>query len=302
MAKTNNIAVTTPTGKVGSKVVQRLQDDGRTELILLVRDPQKVQHFVDKGATAFKVDLKDADAVKKATEGVDTLFWVNPPDYQTEDIVAYYSMLAENAADAVKSNGIQRVVFLSSIGAHLGEGVGPVNGFKNAEAILKKACKNLVVLRPTLFMENYMMSVESIQNDGKVYLPVDGKTAVPMIATDDVADAAARALTESFDGFSVRPLHGPRDYTFIEVADAIGQAIGKPVSHEQVTQEQTRKALLTMGLNQTVADAFVEMYHAIDTGYMKGEKPRSQESTTPTTVDQFAQNVLKPIVVNRSKG
>lgn len=290
------IAITTPTGNIGSKLTDLLLDDGSHELTLLVRNAAKVKAFTDRGAKAVIADLSNAASVTAATAGIDSLFWVNPPSHSAEDFIGYYRQLAENAAAAVKANGIQRVVLVSSIGAHIGHGVGPVNGFKPVETILKEASTNLTILRPTFFMENYLASLQTITEANSVYLPIRGEATCPMIATADIAQAAYEVMKEPFEGTRVMPLHGPKDYSFDEAAEAIGKAIGKEVKHVQITPEQTVEALTGMGIGQNVAELYAELYTSVDSGHMKDEFPRSDKTTTPTTMEQFANNVIVPIV------
>ena len=293
------IAIATPTGNVGRKLVNILQGIGGHEVLMLARHPERLTNETLLGATVITTDLEVTDSVIAATKGVDALFWVNPPKPTVNDYRAYYKSLARNAADAAKKNGIKKIVFLSSIGAHIGKGVGPINGLFDSEQILKDAAPSVTFLRPTYFMENFFMAQAGIRQAGSIFLPVSGKTTLPMIATKDIADAACHALldTES-TGVRIVPLHGPRDYSFDEAAEIIGKAVGKEVKHVSITPEQTRDALISMGLTEGVADTMVEMYTAMDKGILVDEDPRSAESTTPTTLEEFAKETIAPVLKN----
>ena len=100
------IAITTPTGNVGSKVAARLAGEPGIELLLLIRDPARVQDLVDRGARAVATDLGSLDEVLAATQGVDALFWLTPQNFQEEEaIVAGYQRYGRIAAEAVNSMG-----------------------------------------------------------------------------------------------------------------------------------------------------------------------------------------------------
>ncbi len=290
------IAITTPTGNIGSKLVQKLASDSSHQLILLARNADKLKAAEQKGAAIAEGDLSDKSYVTKATEGVDALFWVHPPKYDAENFVEYYRRLAEIGADAIKTNNIKNVVFISSVGAHLGKGTGVVDGLHIAEKILRGVAENLTILRPTLFMENFLMSAETIKSAGNIFLPVSGDTTLPMIATQDIAEAAYHALLNPPSGTKIWSLHGPRDYSFDEAATIIGQAIGKDVKHTEVPAEATRQELLKMGMSQDAATRMVELYTAMNTGHMKDEQPRSDETTTPTRLEDFAQRVFPSVI------
>ena len=294
------IAITGPTGHIGNKIVQILQDMGGNELVLLARNPDKLTTERARGATVIQGDLEDSNFVKRATHNVDSLFWMIPPKPDETAFRGYVRKLSENAAYAIRSNKIKRVVFLSSIGAHLGEGCGPVSGLHDAEHILRQAAWNITILRPAYFMENFLMSLESISELGALYLPISGSTSFPMIATKDIAEVAAKALSEiNWAGLRIMSLHGPRDYTFEEAARIIGEKIGREVRFIQVSPDQTEAFLISKGVSGHMADLYLQMYHAIDTGYMKDEVPRGPQTTTPTTLEEFAGEFIVPAIKNQ---
>ena len=63
------IAITTPTGNIGRKLVKILLDDNSHELILLARDSKKLSSEEARGARISVGDQSDSEFVKKATEG-----------------------------------------------------------------------------------------------------------------------------------------------------------------------------------------------------------------------------------------
>jgi uncharacterized protein YbjT (DUF2867 family) len=290
------IAITTPTGNIGSKLTELLLNDGKHDVVLLARDAAKLQDQKGRGAEVHQGDLADADFVKRATEGADVLYWVCPPKLDTEDFIGYCRTLAENAVAAIKAHDIKRAALLSSIGGHLSKGVGPVNGLHHAEQIFRQNGANLLIFRPTFFMENFLPHLPSIKEAKAIFMPVSGEASVPMIATRDIAAAAARELIEPFTGQKVIPLHGPKDYTFNQAARIIGDAIGEEVKFVRSEREQMRQALQGFGATEHAADVFLELYDAIDSGYIKAEFLRTKESTTPTTLEKFAEREIAPLL------
>ena len=71
------IVVTTPTGNIGSRVVQLLLQAG-VRPTLLARDPARLDPAVLERADIVRTDLADSDAVVQATRGADALFWLAP--------------------------------------------------------------------------------------------------------------------------------------------------------------------------------------------------------------------------------
>lgn len=289
------IVITTPTGNIGRKLTQRLLDQKGHELILLARSPDKLKKEQARGAKVVKADLGDAASVRKATQGADALFFLCPPSYDVPDYRAYYGQLAKNGTDAVKANTIKHTVFLSSIGAHLPKGTGPILGLHDAEKIFSQATQGLTILRPGGFMENYLEHLDSIKNMNSIFLPVSGDATLPMIATVDIAERAARIITGPAPS---RPrivsLHGPKDYSMDECARIISRVIGKEVRHVQVPPAKAKEAMIAMGASENVADALLEMEAGFQAGTITDEVKRSPETTTPTTFETFVKDVLAP--------
>jgi len=289
------IAITTPTGNIGRELTKRLLDQRGHELILLARTPDKLTKEQARGAKVVKADLGDAASVKKTTKGADALFFLCPPNFAVPNYRAYYVEVAKNGADAVKANKIKHTVLLSSVGAHLSKGTGPILGLYDAEKIFSKATQGLTILRPTWFMENHLSHLDSIKNMNSIFMPLSGNLTAPMIATVDIADRAARVITGPAPSRpTIVPLHGPKDYSLDECARIIGRAIGKEVRHVQVPPAKAKEAMIGMGATENVADTMLEMYAAFQAGTLKDEAKRSPETTTPTTFETFVKNVLAP--------
>ncbi len=290
------IAVTTPTGNIGKVVTNYLLDAG-AQVTLLVRNPEKVKEFADRGATVFQGLQDDKDFVTRATQGVDALFWLTPPDYLSTDFRKHYNRIGQAGAAAIRANRIPRVVHLSGAGAHIASGTGPGTGLHDAEHLLDQVVTHCTHLRPFYFFENYFWQLESIKGHGRVFLPVSGSTRIAMVATRDIALVAAlRLLDHTWTGRTVQGLHGPADVSFDEAAIAIGRGLDRPVVHVRVPEEQARQALRAGGLSEYVAEMVLELYRAIESGRLRPAEPRTAETTTPTTLEQFSRAVLKPLV------
>jgi uncharacterized protein YbjT (DUF2867 family) len=293
------IAVTGATGTVGRKVVPLLLKMKGVQVNLLTRSQERAQHFVDSGAMVHEGDLEDAEFVARATATVDALFWITPTPMETDDLRAFQNRLGANAAAAVVTNRIGRVVDLSSLGGHLGYDTGPIDGLHDVEQHFNQAAvttdAKVTHLRPAYFMENYALLSAPILEHGTVPLPVSGELQIPMIATGDLAaEAVLQLITPPHEAGVVTPLHGPRDIRFDTAAQMIGEALGSPVRHVRIEPDQARETFVSMGASEDVASRMVQMYESIDSGHLKQELPRTQASTTPTEFQQFCAAVLVP--------
>jgi len=289
-----SIVMTTPTGNVGSRALQQLLKAG-ADVSVIVRQPEKLSESIRSRVKIHQGSLADAGLVRRAFEGADAVLWVTPTDFTQPDVAAYHRELGAIAATAIRENQVPYVVNISSAGAQL-ENAGPVSGVGNVERLLDEVAENVVHLRPGFFMENFLPEIEAMKSDGAVYYPFPGDTLFPMIATQDIGDVAAELLLRTgWSGRSIRGLHGPADLTFTEAAKILGDSIGKPVEHVQITPDQAYQAFLGFGASPGYAKAYVEMYQALAQPGAVAES-RTRQTTTPTTLREWSDAGLRPLL------
>jgi uncharacterized protein YbjT (DUF2867 family) len=209
---------------------------------------------------------------------------------QAQDIDAHQDTIGEAISSALEIVKVPYVVNLSSLGAEHKTGTGPIVGLHRQEERLNVLKETRVLhLRPTYFMENFLTSIPMIKNMGINGSAIRADLPIPFIATRDIAEIAASSLLSlNFPERKVRPLLGPRDYTFTEATRILGKAIGKPdLQYVQFSYADFEKALIAAGISPSVAKSYVEMEEAINNGLTRTYK-RDAESTTPTTLEEFA--------------
>ena len=290
------LAITTPTGHIGSALVRRLLDAGRTDLRLLLRDASRLDADVRDAVETREGVLQDAAYVRDATRDADALFWLSPNDWTTDSLFGWYETLGRSAAGAVEANGIGHVVHLSSEGAQDRDGHGPVSGLGRIEDALDATAAAVRHLRPGFFFENFEAQIPAIQNAGAVFFPMPPSTTTGMIATADIAAVAADLLLDrSWTGKASVLLQGPRDLSYAEAAEILSDALGREVGVQQVPPDALGQQLDGMGATPEWVDGLVTLYTSIGTdGYR--DEGRTPESTTPTELGDWARRSLRPMV------
>jgi uncharacterized protein YbjT (DUF2867 family) len=288
------IAITTPTGHVGRAVTDYLLDfGGDIRVKLLGRRPDKMRDFLNRGAEMGVGALDDADFLARETEDVEALFWVTPPGYGSDNLRAFQNRLGKAAATAIRTNRIQRVVNLSSIGADLESGAGPIGGLHDVEELLNDAVHDIAHLRPGFFYENLLWQLDTLRKWGRISLPLSGTTRYPMIATSDIGRAAAQWLANpSWTGRNICELHGAAELCFDEVAKILTEVLGRKIVYIKCDPQEMRQYLIENGISENAADSLLEMYAAVEAGKLKMLQPRSAKTTTPTTLAEFARETL----------
>jgi uncharacterized protein YbjT (DUF2867 family) len=233
--------------------------------------------------------LEDEAVARAAVAGASALFALLPPKYDAPDVRALQRKLAENLAAAVEADRVPRVLLLSSVGAQAPSGTGPIAGLHAAEKRFERTGAAFLALRPAFFMENHLHSIGLVKSAGILGSALEADLAFPMIATRDIAAAAAEELLQGFQGSAVRELFGPRDYSMKEAASILGRAIGRPdLPYVRFSYEDAEKAMRQAGMSADVAGKYVEMYQAFNEGRVTATQPRSARSDTPTTLEEFA--------------
>jgi uncharacterized protein YbjT (DUF2867 family) len=147
------------------------------------------------------------------------------------------------------------------------------------------------------FMDNLLRQVESIKNQGMFSLPISGDLKQPSCATRDIAAAAARLLLDhSWSGVESRPVLGPEDLSYNDMAQIMSDVLSKPVRFQQITGEAFKARLLQRGMSEAMAQGNLDMWVAYNQGLDTAE-PRTPQATTPTSFRQWCEEVLKPAVL-----
>jgi len=284
-------AITGASGHIGRRVAERLLSE-KQQVRVIARDRGHLLPLEQAGAEPWIGALKDAEFLTRAFTGTQAVFAMIPPAYGETIFRAYQNEVGRAIAKAVISSGLKYVVNLSSVGADLPYGTGPILGLHDQEQRLDGlAGVNVLHLRPTFFMENLQGAIPEIESHNVLALALRSDLRFPAIATRDIADVACERLRKlDWHGSVVQNLLGERDVTPTEMTAAIGKAIGQPdLAYKQVPYEEAQQGLLKMGCSPDVARCMIEMFRAMNEGkVIVGGTPRTRETTTRTSIEKFA--------------
>ena len=296
------IVVTTPTGQIGARLVPDLLQAGEA-LRLIVRDTSRLPHEVRDRVEVVEGSHGDAAVVDRAFEGADALFWVVPPNPKAPSLEAAYLDFSKPACAAVKRCGVGHVVAVSALGAdsRWRDQAGLLTVSYRMDAMFAAAAADHRALAMPSFMDNMLMQLQPIREQGIVFGPVDGDLKAPTCATRDIAAAAARLLTDrSWNGQGETPVLGPEDLSPNDMAAIMSQVLGKQIRYQQVPFDAFEAQLRGQGMSDAFVWGFVEMMRAKAEG-VDTAQPRTPEGTTPTTFRQWCEEELKP-ALNARKG
>ena len=282
------------TGNVGRKISDILIKKG-LKVRLIARSIDRLRPFVGKQAEAIAGDAMDTEFLLKAFTDSDAVFTILPGNIKAENGLAYADKLGASIARALTLAKVKYVVNLSSVGAELPEGTGPIIGLHRQEERLNKIKGlNVLHLRAAFFMENQLMNVDMIKSRGLNGSAIRGDIKFSMIATKDIAAYAAERLAKcDFTGSSIRYLLGQRDLSMVDATEIIGRKINNPaLVYVMIPYDEAEKGLMSAGLSADMSRLYVEMAKAFNEGRIITK--RTAENTTPTSFEVFCDEVFVP--------
>ncbi|GGY01212.1 NmrA family NAD(P)-binding protein [Streptomyces hiroshimensis] len=287
------IVITTPTGHVGSRVVRLLLQAGVRPRVL-VRDPDRLDEETRVRVDARRGDLADAGFVREAVAGARSVFWVDPTPHTTADPIETSLRTAAPLVEAARAGEVGRVVLLSSIGAEKRHGVGHIDALAGIEERLDATGADVLHLRCAYFFTNLLFDLEGL-SQGVLTTAFDPDRPMPWVDPRDIGDvAAARLLSDTWQGRVVQAVHGPEDLTFNQVARILTEALGRPVRLNPVSDGAARDALRAAGLPPSAVEGIAGM--ATGSRDLVPEQPRDLLTTTPTSLSGWAHARLRPLL------
>ena len=291
------IVVTAPTSTIGSQVLAQLIESGETVRVI-ARDPSKLSDAARAAAEVIEGSHGDRAVVERAFDGADALFWLLPPDPKASSVGAAYLDFTRPAAEILRHGSISHVVGISALGrgTEVSEHAGYITGSLAMDDMIGWTGVNYRALTMPSFMDNILRQAASIRERGVIVSPIAGDRKMPTCATKDIAAVAAELLRDrSWTGVEERPVLGPEDLSFEEMARIISEVVGKPVRFERIPPESYKARFEQFGMSPAMAQGMLDMALAKDAG-IDNAVVRTPQWSTPTSFRAWCETVLKPVV------
>jgi uncharacterized protein YbjT (DUF2867 family) len=283
-----NYVITGSVGHISKLVIEGLIKAGKNVKVLTSSEA-RVNDIRALGAEAIVGNVAEAGFVTKAFAGADAVYTMIPPIWETRDWRKSQNEIAKNYADAIKANNIKYVVNLSSVGADVGNGVGPVDGLHDFEQMLDNIPSlNVRHLRPAFFFYNFLAQIPLVKQAGIMGANYGDGEKIFLVHTKDISAAALEELLAlKFSGSSTRYIIGD-ERSGKEIATVLGKAINKDLSWVVFTDEQQTQGLTQAGLPDQLVKGYVQMGKAMRNGVMLRDARKSKPSFAPTRLEDFA--------------
>jgi NAD(P)H dehydrogenase (quinone) len=262
------------TGNVGGAVADNLLLHGK-KVRGIVRDAAKAQAWKEKGVELVVADYDDK--LISAFTGAEGIFAMIPPNMAPDP--GYPDSAARIAAiqKAVVTAKPSRAVFLSSIGSEKTSGLGLITTTHMLEQELGKTGVPSAFLRAGSFMENILYSIPAARETGMYfafYQPVEH--AYPLIATKDIGRIGAETLLQTWQGNRVLEIAGPAYYSAQDVAAALAQALGRPITAVAVPRETWVDTMAKNGMPADRSGNYIQMLDSFNAGWIDFGVPNTE--------------------------
>lgn len=231
------IVVTGATGNVGRSLVDQLLSAGRP-VRAVTRDPRRAQ--LPPGAETLPADLGDPDGLGGLFDGATAVF-LNLSALSGDTPLGGGADRTTALLTAARRAGVSRVVMLSSGIIHEGaDTTHPIYVHHAAhEQAVRDSGLRWTFLRPNAFATNARQWAPQIRTQDTVRGPYARSTTAP-IHEHDIAAVAATALLDDTDAHAgaAHTLTGPEAVTTAEQIHAIGTALGRDLTFQEIPAEE----------------------------------------------------------------
>ncbi|MCZ8521312.1 NmrA family NAD(P)-binding protein [Paenibacillus caseinilyticus] len=287
------IVITTPSGQIGHQVLDHVLHSGEAVRVI-ARDPSRLSQRVRERAEVFQGSHSDLHVVTEAFTGADSVLWLVPPNPGAENPMDYYLDFTRPACQAVKSLHVKRVVGVSSMGREFGRNAGLLSAAFEMDDLIESTGVSYRSLRMPYFLENLLLQLKTIKNQGMFFMPNTGDRKLVACATRDIAAMAAKLLLDkSWSGQDSVPVCSPDPLSPHDMAHVMSEVLGRSIRFGQVSPSDYKTTLMQFGTEAWAQD-YIDMVNAQNEGIYDNDFHKAQPAGT--SFRQWCEEVLKPAV------
>lgn len=245
----------------------------------LVRDDEKARTARARGAHETAVgDLTDAESLRRAAEGVDGVFHINPAFAPDE------AKMGVAMVEAAASAGVRKFVFSSVY--HPSMSLTNHAGKRPVEEAVYASGMDFTVLQPAMFMQMLESTWQAARRSGRIVMPYSRYARTTYVDYRDVAEVAGRAMTDNELSNGTFELSARGMIDRVEMARLMSEALGRTVEADEVSVDDAVGGMPA----GPVRDGMARMLKEDDAHGFSGGNPlvlRAILGREPRTVAQY---------------
>ncbi|MCE7072484.1 NAD(P)H-binding protein [Dyadobacter sp. CY327] len=264
--------ITGSLGNISRPVTKNLVAAGH-DVTVISSSAAKKSEIESLGATAAIGSLTDSAFLKDTFQNAEVAYLMIPSDFALTDYAKFQLEVADKYVEALKGSNIKHIVLLSSLGAQMRKGAGPIDALGYLEEkLLALPGLHVNFLRPSYFFSNLFSLAGMIKHAGIAgnnFGDTDEKLV--LTHTDHIAEVATAALLNPTEEITVTNIANDERHPS-EIAAILGNAVGKEnTPWITFSDEDAYNGMLGAGLNESFAKLYKEMGQALRSGQMQEE-------------------------------
>ncbi|MEM9910384.1 MAG: NAD(P)H-binding protein [Pseudomonadota bacterium] len=290
------IVITTPTGDIGGRVLT-LVLDAVVDVRVIARHPSKLPDALRGRVEIVEGSHADRAVIKHALDGASAVFWLPPGDPTESNAEAAYVEFSRAFAEALPASDVKHVVGISALGRGWPNPAGLLSASLAMNDLIGATGVSYRALCCASLMDNVLRQIVSIRAEGMFYAPTPGDLALPHVAKVDVAEVAARLLTNrDWNGVEDVPLPGPQELSHNTLAAIMTDILGKSVRFQEMPMDQFEAMMASLGASEGMARDYVVMMTAKNEG-MDVITSTADRLNTPTTFHEWCEQEFTPAFI-----
>lgn len=263
MSNTRDIVlVTGASGKTGRRCIAHLVSR-RVRVRALVRRNDAARELREAGVDeAYVGDMFDGAVMATALAGAAQVLHICPPMHPAEHDLAR-AMIA-----GAKKAGVRRFVLWSVLHPHAA--VPHHQRKQRAEAELIDSGLPFTILQPGRYMQHLETIWSAVRAEGVHSFPFSTRSRFSLAHLDDLAEAAARTLTEDGHENAIYELAGPETLTQDDCARILANVLGRPVSARAASIDEAVAKGRAAGLPEWRVETLAVMNRHYDAHGLEG--------------------------------
>jgi NAD(P)H dehydrogenase (quinone) len=249
------ILITGAGGKTGRAVIKALVARG-APVRAFVRSIRHESALTAIGVSDVIVgQMGDEQALSEAVKDVAAIYHICP-NVSSHELVFAKALIA-----AATSSRVLRLVYHSVLHPQIEAMPHHWNKLR-VEEMLFGSKLDVTILQPTAYMQNSFAEWDRVKSHSIYRVPYPVETRLSLVDLDDVAEAAALVLTTDGHSGATYELVGTPPLSQIEIAEAFGRALKKPVLAEAETIEDWELRARNAGMDDHARATLTKMFRA----------------------------------------
>ncbi|AZA48993.1 SDR family oxidoreductase [Chryseobacterium carnipullorum] len=252
------IAITGANGHLGKATIQfLLQKVAPTDIVAIIRNPETVNEFKEKGVTTKQADYNDFNTLKEVFKGIETVLQISTIGVDIETA----KQQEKNVVNAIVENNVKHIVYTSIVQARPNTIFQGTETQYHTEELIKETKIPYTFFRNSMYMEAIPELIGNVFQTNEIRYP-SGSGKVSFVSRTDIAEAIANVLTENTHQNQTYEITGNKAYTFGELA----KLLSAEMKHIDIADTTFREELIGYQMPVDVVDLLVSMANGIKVG------------------------------------